>query len=312
MTSISKKRIESILSESRLKPPYSHKSLITRFMIFQNERVPLLALLLVSFLLTSAISKSADLFNWKNVVISSLMIILYFLQIRLADEPKDFEHDNKFYPNRPVQRGVITLGELSIIKNIVIIVFLILSFFTGSWYVVALAFFQQLYSFLTRKEFFIRDWLRNHFLTYQFSHYVQLFILAWLVLTIIGLRPLDQKIIYFAYSMFMIALIESSRTLGGEDNKKAKDRYSYRLGTWVALSSFIFFVVIVSLFTYYLSTVFGGAINPLSIIVMTLGLIAVILSLIKYCKKPVTKNAELLNISSVIFYICSTLAILLN
>lgn len=305
-----KKRLEKIYKDSKLKSPYLTKSFARRFWIFQGERIPLIIMAAIALSITAAVARANDQFQWYLVIIATLMVILYFLQIRLADEPKDFEHDNKYYPDRPVQRGVITLKELSRLKDGVIISFLVLTALSGSWKVFILACFLQAYSYLTRKEFFVRDWLRKHFLTYQFSHYVQLFILAWLILTVLSIQPTNEKLIYFAYVMLMIGMIESSRTIGGTDKREADDRYSYRLGIGVALASFAAFTIAVLGFTIFLIYHIQSDFNWLFLLII--GILIVGWTIIRYEHKPVTKNAEYLNGASLIMYLCSALALLLS
>jgi hypothetical protein len=305
-----KRRLEKIYKESKLKPPYSKQSFVRRFWIFQNERIPLIVMAAIALSVTAAVARANNHFQWFQVTIATLMIILYFLQIRLADEPKDFEHDNKYYPDRPVQRGVITLKELSHLKNGVIASFLVLAALSGSWLVFGLACFQQAYSYLTRKEFFIREWLRKHFLTYQFSHYVQLFILAWLILTVLNIQPLHDKFIYFAYVMLMIGMIESSRTIGGTDKSEAQDRYSYRLGIGVSLASFAAFTLAVLGLTVFL--IYRMQSDFIWLFLLIIGILVVGWTIIRYEHKPITKNAEFLNGASLVMFLCSAMAILLS
>lgn len=304
-----KDRLERIYRESKLKSPYTQWSLARRFWVFQNERIPLLVMSIVALALTAAVTKANDNFDWLRVLIASLMVVLYFLQIRLADEPKDYEHDNEYYPNRPVQRGVITLRELSSLKNSVIISFLVLAALSGSWVIFLLATFQQFYSYLTRQEFFAREWLRKHFLTYQFSHYVQLFILSWLILTVLSIQPLSERLVYFIYAMLMIGMIEASRTIGGTDKSEAKDRYSYRLGINLALSSFVGFTLVVTGFTIFLINRLDADVKWF---VLVIGLLIVTWSVIKYKQRPITKHAELMNGASLAMYLCSALTLFLS
>ena len=310
MNSFKKNRLKEIYSQSKLKPPYNKKPFLYRFWIFQKERIPLIIMWVIAISLTAAVSKANNHFQWGTVIIATLMIVLYFLQIRLADEPKDFEHDNKYYPDRPVQRGVITLRELNEIKNIVIVSFLALACLTGSWVVIVLSLFQQFYSYLTREEFFVRTWLRKHFLTYQFSHYIQLFILAWLILTVVRIQPLNAKCFYFVYVMLMIGMIESSRTIGGTDKLDAKDRYSYRLGLNVALMFFVAFTFAVIGFTVFIIITTKSSLiySP----VMLIGLLSVGYAAIKYKLDPLTKNAEIMNAASLIMFLCSALTLILS
>lgn len=295
-------RLEKIYKQSRLKPPYDKWSFIRRFWIFQNERVPIIALFVFNLALTTAVAKISNNFDWTNILIATLMLTLYFLQIRLADEPKDFEHDNKYHPKRPVQRGLITLKELGLARNVTIVSFLVLACLTGSLAVMALAVLQQSYSYLTRKEFFVRDWLRQHFFIYQYSHYAQLLILAWLITTVLQIQPLQDQFIYFGYLIAMIAPVEASRTIGGSDKKQAGDRFSYKLGARTALAGFLAVTIILIGFTVFLIQHTGSDFNPALLIV---GLMVVAWAAIVYEHNPITKNAEILHTASFIMYLCS-------
>ncbi len=309
MTKTEQKRLERIYKQSRLKPPYDTWRFIRRFWVFQQERVPIIALFAVGLVVTIGIAKVSHNLDWTHVLIAALMSTLYFLQIRLADEPKDFEHDNKYHPNRPVQRGLITLKELARAKNSTIVIFMILACLTGSLAVVTLAVLQQSYSYLTRKEFFVRDWLRQHFFIYQYSHYAQLLILSWLSVTILRIQPLHEQLVYFGYVLAMIAPIESSRTIGGTDEKQADDRYSYKLGTHFALASFLGVTALAVGYTIFLIMRTDGGLNP---ILLVPGLLVIAWAAIRYEHNPITKNAEILNVASLIMYLCSAGTLLLS
>ncbi len=294
-------RLDKIYKQSKLKPPYKDWPFVKRFWVFQNERAPIIALFVVGLALAAAVSRISGGPNWLRVLIAASMSALYFLQIRLADEPKDFEHDNQFHPNRPVQRGLITLSELNTVKKICIFLFLALACLTKSPLIIALALVQQCYSFLTRKEFFIRDWLRQHFFIYQYSHYAQLLILSWLSVTVLGIQGLHEQLIYFGFFLSMIAPVEASRTIGGSDGKQADDRFSFKMGVGVALMSFLLVTAIAIAYAVFLLAHTGKNLNP---IMLGLGLLVVAAAAIRYEHDPVTKNAQILNVSSLVMYLC--------
>ncbi len=304
-----KKRLDKIYKSSKLKPPYTNQSLAHRFWVFQNERVPLIVMLAIGLSISVTLSKSSGNINWYATIIATLMIVLYFLQIRLADEPKDYEHDNQYYPNRPVQRGVITLKELSQLKTTSITCFFVLAALTGSIEVFLLACLQQLYSYLTRHEFFMRNWLRKHFLIYQFSHYIQLLILDWLILSVLRIQPLSQKLLFFVFIIIMIGMVEASRTIGGTDGKAAKDRYSYILGINLALGSFVFLTIASAAYTAYL---INHLVGNTKWFILIIGLTLVAWSVIKYKAKPTIKNAEIMNGTSLVMYLLAALTLYLK
>ena len=85
---------------------------------------------------------------------------LYLLQLRITDEYKDFDHDRKFYPLRPVSRGLVSLPELGRLLVLVIILELILVSKQGSffWFLIL-----ESYAFVMSHEFWAKQWMKNHF-----------------------------------------------------------------------------------------------------------------------------------------------------
>ena len=304
-----RQRQAHILDASRLQPPYDGWSLARRFWVFQSERAPLLVLALTTVTLTAAVSRLHGNLNWRTAAVASALVILYLLQIRLADEPKDFEHDNIHYPDRPVQRGLITLAELNTLKYVVVALFLGLAATTASWSTMLWAAVQQGYSYLTWREFFIRDWLRRHFLSYQLLHYVQLFILGWLVLGVLQIAPAVERALFFVYVMLMIGMIESSRTIGGRDQQAADDRYSHRLGVELAVAVFGAFVVATASVSVLLLLRQGQSVLwP----ILVSGLLVVVGAAYRYCRQPVTRRAEALQGAALLMYLCAAATLIVS
>lgn len=301
LTDAERQRRARNLLASHLQHPYDGWSLIRRFWIFQNERAQLLPLAVLAVALTVAVSRLNGNLHWPAAAVSSILVVLYLLQIRLADESKDFEHDSIHYPDRPVQRGLITLAELETLKNLVIILFVAVSASTVTWSVILWAGILQGYSFLTRREFYIREWLRRHFLIYQMIHYIQLLILCWLVLDVLQVSPLFERGVYFAFVTLMIGMLESSRTIGGRDQEAASDRYSHHLGVTRAVGIF---------FTFVLSSVSVGVVlllrqdRPILWPLLAGGFLVVGAATVRYFRRPVTQRAEVLHIVALLKYLC--------
>src|SRR3954471_1380094 len=90
-----------------------------RWWIYQRERFPVFAhgplILAFSF---CAVSYSAMLRGPRatptvaSAPVAFVTAFLFFLQLRIADEFKDFEEDSRYRPYRAVPRGLVRLGEL--------------------------------------------------------------------------------------------------------------------------------------------------------------------------------------------------------
>jgi hypothetical protein len=153
-------------------------SFISRWWIYQRERFPVLAhgLLIAAFSL-SAVSFSVllrigpALPSWKTAVVAFGTSFLFFLQLRIADEFKDFKEDSKYRPYRPVPRGLVSLRELGILWALTGLV----QFGLGLWLWPSLLLLLAAvwtYLALMSKEFFIGEWLKVHPITYLVSHMV--------------------------------------------------------------------------------------------------------------------------------------------
>src|SRR3954453_8868106 len=86
--------------------------------IYQRERFPLLRTSTLLAVLTAAsISVSASLGGralpggWTFFVAWSAALIVFF-QMRACDEVKDFDDDARHRPERPIPRGLISLGRI--------------------------------------------------------------------------------------------------------------------------------------------------------------------------------------------------------
>jgi 4-hydroxybenzoate polyprenyltransferase len=96
---------------------------------------------------------------------------LFFLQLRIADEFKDFEEDSRYRPYRPVPRGLVSLRELGWVGAAAAAI----QFGLALWLLPALALLLAgvwLYLVLMSKEFFVADWLKSRPVLYMLSHMV--------------------------------------------------------------------------------------------------------------------------------------------
>jgi 4-hydroxybenzoate polyprenyltransferase len=147
-----------------------------RWWVYQRERFPILAHspIILAFSL-SAVSYSAllrgafTLPGWRPCSVAFANSFLTFLQLRLADEFKDFDEDSRFRPYRPVPRGLIKLRELAWIWGACILLQLLLALWLSPR-LVPLLVVTWIYLGLMSREFFMRDWLKARPITYMLSH----------------------------------------------------------------------------------------------------------------------------------------------
>lgn len=92
-----------------------------------------------------------------------------FLQLRIADEFKDWEEDSRYRPYRPVPRGLVTLRELAVVGVAGAAVQFGLALWLAPGLVPLLLAIWSYLALMTR-EFFVREWIRERPVTYLWTH----------------------------------------------------------------------------------------------------------------------------------------------
>jgi 4-hydroxybenzoate polyprenyltransferase len=145
-----------------------------RWVVYQRERFPLAGHApLVAAFSGSAVSFSALLRDADpaphSLAVAFATSLLFFLQLRIADEFKDAAEDARYRPYRPVPRGLVTLGELRVvgIAAIVLQAGLALSLMPSLLLLLAPIW---IYLGLMQHEFFAGRWLRAHPVAYMTTH----------------------------------------------------------------------------------------------------------------------------------------------
>jgi 4-hydroxybenzoate polyprenyltransferase len=147
-----------------------------RWWVYQRERFPLAAHgPLITAFSFSAVSYSTLLRGESAVPpLPSLLVafatsLLFFLQLRIADEFKDFTEDSRFRPYRPVPRGLVSLRELGLIFALAALTQLLLALWLKPALLLLLG-LTWLYLAAMSKEFFARTWLKARPVTYLWTH----------------------------------------------------------------------------------------------------------------------------------------------
>jgi 4-hydroxybenzoate polyprenyltransferase len=151
---------------------------MNRWIVYQRERFPLAAHgPLVAAFSASAVCYSSlvrggnELPRLSALLVAFVTSLLFFLQLRIADEFKDFEEDSKYRPYRAVPRGLVTLRELAWVGAGAALIQLALAL-TLEPTIVPLLFIAWIYLALMTREFFVRNWLKGHPVLYMTSHMV--------------------------------------------------------------------------------------------------------------------------------------------
>jgi 4-hydroxybenzoate polyprenyltransferase len=166
-------RIKNRTLDSTLPTPTNQ---FDRWWIYQQERFPIFKHgLLILIFATAALCFSAMVNGrpeWPDLVVllaGFVSAFFFFLQLRIADEFKDFEEDNRYRPYRAVPRGVVSLKALAGLGIAGGLVQLGLALWLDRSLVVLLLGVWS-YMVLMTREFFVRDWLKARPVIYLLSH----------------------------------------------------------------------------------------------------------------------------------------------
>ena len=204
---------------------------MNRWIIYQKERFPLhqhgplvFAFSFSALIFSRLLRGEASLPDAGQTLTAFLTALLFFLQLRIADEFKDFEEDARYRPYRAVPRGLVQLRELALV-----FVFCgVIQFALAIWLhppLLGLLAITWLYLAAMSKEFFIREWLTARPITYLWSHMlimplIDLYATScdWLVH---GLsRPPSGILWFLIVSFFNGVLIEFGRKIRAPQNEE--------------------------------------------------------------------------------------------
>lgn len=217
-----------------------------RIFAYLAERFPLLAhgILILSFyssnqFLAHALLQPGESMRYDlKSLMGYITLLCFFLHLRIFDDHKDYVDDCRHFPDRVLQRGIVSLNELKVVCGLAIGLELLVASLAGVpaliSVLVVLAF-----SVLMLKEFFVRDWLKRHFLVYVCSHMFVMPLLAMLVFSFATGRFLWQAPGWYwlyAFVGFFVAFTwEISRKLRApEEEIDGVDSYTKLFGTYGA------------------------------------------------------------------------------
>ncbi|NBB80058.1 MAG: hypothetical protein GVY36_11550 [Verrucomicrobia bacterium] len=219
---------------------------MNRWILYQKERFPLhqhgplvFAFSFSALIFSRLLRGEASLPSLSQTSVAFASALLFFLQLRIADEFKDFEEDRRYRPYRPVPRGLIRLRELAAVFILCAILQVLLALWLHPPLLILLA-ITWLYLTAMSKEFFVRDWLTARPVTYLWSHMlimplIDLYATScdWLVHG--AVRPPEGIIWFLIVSFFNGVLIEFGRKIRApEDEETGVNTYSALWGPTIA------------------------------------------------------------------------------
>lgn len=230
-----------------------------KFHRYLKERFPLEQFLPLCLLFTLVLGIFIQTYildiklEYYNFIWPFLALFLFLLRLRLFDEFKDYEHDLKYYPHRPVARGFVKLKELLPWILVTLFFEIIISFV--NLYISTILFFASfLYSLLMFKEFFCSSWLKKKFTIYIISHELLIIPLFFYIYSLFGLSWQNlNNIFIWCLTLFIggqLFLLEITRKFRSKDMEiESKDTYTAQYG--IRGASFLVFIISVLIILAY-------------------------------------------------------------
>ncbi|MDO8804137.1 MAG: UbiA family prenyltransferase [Elusimicrobiota bacterium] len=172
--------------------------------------------------------------SFQPILLAFVALLFFLFRLRLFDEIKDYAHDLLFYPDRPLQRGLVSTGDIKRLIVVSLAVEIAVAACAGrlplAYFAVSLA-----YSVLMFKEFFAPAWLRQRFTLYIFLHEllaIPLFFYAASMQVPAGrlyADPLAWAVVLFlGFQLFFLEIARKMRP--PELENAARDTYTAQYG----------------------------------------------------------------------------------
>ena len=284
-------------------------SLAKRLWIYQKERFPLGILTIT----TAAVLASTfavlewtgyyDIPLWKYVALG-VAGLSFMLHTRIIDEIRDKEVDDVYHPHRPVQRGLVSIRELTVLGyangGVFIGIHALLDPLSG-----LLSAGLLLYSIVARYEVGPLAWLKPRFWLYNVVMLGQMLLLQWIAYAALT-RTLDWPSAIWMHGWGIWALtaqIEVARKcLAPDEETTYRDSYSSRVGSWGSAG-------IVLALTLLALWAFAATGMPLNRGFLSAGLGILLAGVWLYARNPTRSASKLLQLAAVIAYVLSQTAL---
>ena len=284
---------------------YRPLSLAHKFYTYQKERFPIVFLVLsiLPVILSSAVIVMHGKPNFLQVFLALIASLCYFFHIRVIDDYRDFQHDNLYHDDRPVQAGIISLADLKKIDFAAVSIFLLISIFSNI-YSLSLAIFLLAYTYFAKHDFFAAKKIRKYFYVYNAINFFQMIILQIFIYAFFSKNLYFNNLIitHFLFIFIGTLMFEFLRKLKTPESEGiGKDTYSWYMGFG---KSILFYLLIVFINTF-LFLKLATSISPKLEIWFLFSLFFIIVSLLCAYLNWVKRNnttTQLLQVISLIGY----------
>lgn len=288
-------------------------SFFEKWNIYQASRFPLLkhSILILAFS-SSAVSYSAMISGRASGELISYLVafvtcLLFFLQLRIADEFKDYKEDCLYRSYRPVPQGIITLHEL---RNLFVascfIQFIFTSLISPKLAIILLVVW--FYLGCMSREFGIKSWLKAHPITYMWSHMLIMPMIDFFATATdwINYSSPPYAIYWFvALSFFNGINLEIGRKIrSSEDEENGVETYSLLWGKKKACYAWLLMVGLTGLCSIAASYYLLEPFFPVMIVFVSVFMMTAYYKIISFLENPIKGSGKTFENMSGIFTLC--------
>jgi len=218
-------------------------AMLFKYLLKRFQIIPLLALVITDMMVIDRLTSNREIPLWR-FFFSFVFVLAYLFHNRVADDKRDFEFDMEYYPDRDLQKGIISISFLERASFLMIGLMIIISVSMGQ---LSIMFFLPLlfYTILAKKDFFFPDNFKIKYLfTYNIINMLQILLLQiFIYVSILDDLILDNILLFHVLLVFILSIqVEITRKTKPKTSK-GNELYSDRLGMKGAIMLWMFFGV---------------------------------------------------------------------
>lgn len=269
---------------------------LTPLWIYQNERfplfktAPLLAVFSAASICVSAELAGRPLPSWSGFLAGFIIAMMLFFQMRVCDEYKDLEDDQRYRPDRPIPRGLVSL---KLIISLGVVSVPITALAAWLWHPPILWLLALVWFWLAAMtmEFGVPEWLKARPIIYLVSH-MAIMPLIDLLLTGVEWVPGNNAAaglwMFLALSFVNGCVLEIGRKLWSPKNEiDGVETYSRLWGPKAAAS--IWSVCVLLSFSLLLGVGAATGVFWINAVLGVAGVAICLVSAVGYAKSPTAK-----------------------
>ena len=218
-------------------------AMLFKYLLKRFQIIPLLALVITDMMVIDRLTSNREIPLWR-FFFSFVFVLAYLFHNRVADDKRDFEFDMEYYPDRDLQKGIISISFLERASFLMIGLMIIISVSMGQ---LSIMFFLPLlfYTILAKKDFFFPDNFKIKYLfTYNIINMLQILLLQiFIYVSILDDLILDNILLFHILLVFILSIQVEITRKTKPNTSKGNELYSDRLGMKGAIMLWMFFGV---------------------------------------------------------------------